>query len=115
MRFSGTTLSLAATDLSNFPGCRHRTALERESAAGTISKPFFDNPLLQLLRKRGVEHEQKHLTSLRDSGREIVDLSDAANSRDPVDETLAAMRAGAEVIYQGALRHDQWYGRTDIL
>jgi predicted RecB family nuclease len=115
MRYSGSTLSLAATDLSNFLGCRHRTALEMESAAGTLYKPFLDNPLLQLLRQRGVEHEQQHLQTLRNSRREVVDLSDAANSRDPVDATLAAMRAGADVIYQGALQDEQWYGRPDLL
>ena len=32
-----------------------------------------------------------------------------------MDQTLAAMRAGADVIVQGAFIHDGWGGRTDIL
>jgi len=32
-----------------------------------------------------------------------------------VDQTIAAMRAGAQIIFQGAFRSEGWVGRTDIL
>ena len=115
MRYVGPTLSLAATDLSNFLGCRHRTALEMLSAAETLTKPFFDDPLQELLRERGIAHEKQHLASLRDAGHDVVDLLGASHDTNLVTRTLTAMRAGAEVIYQGALDEDQWYGRPDFL
>ena len=33
----------------------------------------------------------------------------------PLRQTLAAMNRGAQVIVQGALSHDHWIGRADIL
>jgi len=115
MRLYHGTLSLAATDLSNFLGCRHRTALEMECVAGTLRKPMVDDPLLELLRKRGIEHEAAHLGRLRAEGRTILDLTTRPDGEDPVDATFDAMRAGADVIYQGALRDHQWYGKPDLL
>ena len=32
-------LRLSATDLANFLGCRHRTALEMAAAAGKLKRP----------------------------------------------------------------------------
>ncbi len=115
MRYTSSTFSLAATDLSNFLGCHHCTALEMESAAGTLRKPFSDDPLLELLRKRGADHEAQHLKALRAEGKQIVDLSAISVDLDPLVATLSAMHDGAEVIYQGALRDHQWYGRPDLL
>ncbi len=115
MHLSGNTLTLSATDLSNFLGCHHRTALEMDFAAGILHRPRFVDPLLELLFKKGLEHENAHLESLRASGKEVVDLSGILNDLDPVAATLAAMHAGVDVIYQGALRDEQWYGKPDLL
>jgi predicted RecB family nuclease len=115
MRYIGSSLSLAATDLSNFLGCRHRTALEMLSAADALAKPFFDDPLQELLRERGLAHEKAHLETLRDAGYDVVDLVAQSHDTNLVTRTLNAMRSGAEVIYQGALDDDPWYGRPDFL
>src|SRR5690242_14186978 len=115
MRYIGSSLSLAATDVSNFLGCRHRTALEMLCAADSLKKPVFDDPLQDLLRDRGIAHEKQHLASLRDAGHDVVDLVGIAHDTNLVDRTLNAMRAGAEVIYQGALDDNPWYGRPDFL
>ncbi len=115
MRYIGPTLSLAATDLSNFLGCRHRTALEMLSAAEALAKPLFDDPLQELLRERGIAHEKQHLATLRAAGHDVVDLVAISHDTNLVTRTLNAMRSGAEVIYQGALDDDPWYGRPDFL
>ena len=42
-------LVLSATDLSNFLGCRHRTALDMAVAYGERKRPHFEDPLLEVL------------------------------------------------------------------
>ena len=44
----GTELILSATDLANFLGCRHRTALDMAVAYGARKRPYFNDPLLDL-------------------------------------------------------------------
>ncbi|MGH7619874.1 MAG: TM0106 family RecB-like putative nuclease, partial [Gemmatimonadaceae bacterium] len=115
MRRDGPALVLSATDLSNFLGCRHRTALEMEAVAGIRHKPHFDDPLLELLFQRGLDHEKAYVESLRAAGRSVTDLSQIERRDAQIDATLAAMRDGADVIVQGALRDGQWFGKPDVL
>jgi predicted RecB family nuclease len=108
-------LSLSATDLSNFLGCRHLTALELERAAGVRDKPYVQDPLLHLLFKRGLDHEKEHVDSLGASGLTVVDLTGLEDADGIVKATLEAMQKGADIIFQGALRLEQWFGRPDLL
>jgi predicted RecB family nuclease len=115
MQFLSTNLLLSATDLSNFLGCRHRTALEMDAAAKILTRPQFTDPLLELLFARGLAHEKAYVDELRTDGRQIVDLTAVRGTTELVDATITAMRAGADVIVQGALRHAQWFGKPDLL
>jgi predicted RecB family nuclease len=115
MRDAGGHLVLSATDLSNFLSCRHRTALEMAAARGTRRKPKWDDPLLDLLFKRGLEHEKAYVESLQADGRQIVSVAELKDPDAGVGQTLAAMRAGADVIVQAALREGCWYGRPDVM
>ncbi len=64
MHLHGTTLKLSATDLSNFLGCRHRTALNMAVACKQRPRPpKFTDPLLELLYKRGLEQEKSYVDS----------------------------------------------------
>jgi hypothetical protein len=47
-----------ATDLTNFLASRHLLTLERLAAHKTAKRPFFDDPMLEVLRERALEHEQ---------------------------------------------------------
>jgi len=115
MRASGNKLILSATDLSNFLSCRHRTALELSEAYGKRQRPHWDDPLLDVLFKRGLEHEKAYVESLQGDGQRIVDLSDLRDRDSLGAETLGAMCSGADVIVQTALRDGHWYGRPDLL
>ena len=115
MRLLDGTLTISATDLSNFLGCHHRTALDMEAAAGLRERPHFDDPLLELLFQRGTDHEKAYVESLRKAGRDVLDLSHIMNRDELVEATLAAMRKGTDVIVQGALQHGQWFGKPDLL
>lgn len=117
MRLTGSELELSATDLFNFLGCRHRTALDMAAALGKRPyAPKEDDPLLEILWKRGLEHEKAYVESLKAKGCAVTDLREYDNNRDVhVEKTLEAMRAGADVIVQGALRDGRWFGKPDVL
>src|SRR6267378_3159288 len=114
MQLSGDELILSATDLSNFLSCRHLTALEMAAALGKRRRPHWGDPLSEILFQRGLEHERSYAASLRDQGHEIVTLVDVKERDAAVAQTLEAMRAGADVILQAALRDGRWYGRPDV-
>src|ERR1700722_1152276 len=92
-----------ATDLTDFLACRHLCSLERLTAYGLVKRPFTDDPMLELLRARGLEHEAQYVSSLRQSSNSVIEVDKSAAS--PLAETLAAMRSGAEVIVQARLEH----------
>jgi uncharacterized protein len=114
VRADGDRLQLSATDLANFLGCRHRIGLEMEAAAGRLQKPKFDDPQLEALFRRGLEHERRYVESLAARGGRLVDLSGVDHDEAAV-QTLAAMRDGVEVIVQGALGGGRFQGRPDVL
>jgi uncharacterized protein len=107
-------VSVSPTDLANFLACRHKTALDRLVELGRLQRPFDVDPLAQLLRERGVEHERHYVDRLRAQGLRVVDLGgfDVALRR---AQTLDAMRDGADVIVQAVLADDRWLGYADIL
>lgn len=115
MRLVGTALDLTATDLSNFLGCRHRTALEMGVAHGKHERPYWPDPLLEILFQRGLEHEKAYVESLRAVAPDIVDLSGVEDADAAVARTLEGMRSGADVIVQAGLRDGRWSGRPDML
>jgi uncharacterized protein len=112
VRLDGGRPLLSATDVSNFLGCRHRTGLELAHAAGRLPKPRFDDPLLDALFARGLEHERRHVASL--AGR-VVDLAEVKDADVAAERTLAALREGADAIVQAALADGSWRGRPDVL
>src|ERR1700730_14899519 len=115
MRFIESVLVLSATDLSHFLSCRHLTALEMAEARGNRRRPKWDDPLLELLFKRGLAHERAHDESLVSGIQRIVDLADIRERGAAVAQTLGAMRGGADVIVQSALSDGRWYGRPDVM
>jgi predicted RecB family nuclease len=84
-------------------------------AHGLRKRPWQNDPLLDLLFARGVEHEKAYVESLRAEGRGVVDLSNEKDRDAVVAQTLNAMRAGAGIIVQAALRDGRWFGRPDVL
>jgi uncharacterized protein len=71
-----------------------------------------EDPELRLVARKGDEHEKAFLQSLKQSGLEVVEIprDDTA-----VAATLAAMRGGAPIIFQGHLGRDGWAGYADFL
>lgn len=107
---------LSPTSIANFLACQHLTALNRAKAAGEIKKPFFADPGLELLVKLGLAHEEAYLRHLaEEQNLQIARIPSDLPRKEAAVQTVAAIRGGAEVIYQATFLTEQWQGRADFL
>src|SRR5262245_6346902 len=104
----------SASDLINYLGCRHATFLDLRHLGrpGPTADP---DPTEELLKKKGIEHEQQHLACLEKQGKQIVRIDPYSTIEQRVAQTLSAMAQAVEVIYQGALSEVPWMGYSDFL
>lgn len=109
------SLLLSASDLVGHLNCRHLTGLDIEVARGTLPKPAFWDPLLQILWERGARHERGYVDHLKAQGFDITVIDGVGVDDDAVAHTRTAMTEGHSIIVQGAFRLNAWVGRTDIL
>ncbi len=58
----------SATDLVGYLACDHRLELERAALAGLVEKPIRNDPSIDLVARRGMEHERRYLAELRERG-----------------------------------------------
>jgi hypothetical protein len=65
-------------------------ALKRLRAHGLARRPFFDDPMLEILRDRELIHERAYVEHLAKSGKRVVEIN--KESPTAFDQTLAAMR-----------------------
>ena len=108
-------LHLSASDLVNHLACRHLTELNAEVAAGDRAAPSHWDPMLKLLRERGLAHERQYIDHLQDAGHAVTSIGGVGIDDEKVASTVGAMRSGHDIIVQGALADGRWSGRTDIL
>jgi predicted RecB family nuclease len=111
----GGTLHLSASDLVGHLNCRYLTSLDLAVANGTLAKPFILDPVLEVLAERGARHEQDYVGHLKANGLSVTAVDGVGVDSSVVTQTLEAMKAGAQVIVQGALQAGHWSGRADIL
>jgi uncharacterized protein len=116
MQLTNSGLVCSPSDLNHFVECEHLTALDLLAIEGNgVAKE--KDPQAEILRAKGFEHEQTWLQHLREEGREIVEIAVNGNAdwhRD-AERTAAAMRNGAEVIYQAVFVDTDWRGVADFL
>lgn len=110
MQYSQNSFLLAATDLSNHLSCTHLTELHRKVAVGELKKPSWRDPSLDILIKRGQEHEAAYVQFLSHKGLSVANLNGK-----PTDDVVLTMQKGVDVIVQAGLRDGQWIGNADIL
>lgn len=119
MKQTDDDLIFSASDLVGFLACRHLTQLESLAAAGEIERPHRRDPLVDLLSKRGDEHEKAYLESLQESGLTVIEIERADSTSRGIEAatkaTLDAMRSGVDVVYQATLFDGQWQGHVDFL
>ena len=89
--------------IADFLACKHLAGLERGVRDGAIKRPYqFEDPGVEVLRKLGLDHEEKFLGRLQEEGKEVVTIPDDVSRSDKARLTMEAMKAGAEVIYQAS-------------
>ncbi len=115
MQKIGEQLRFSASDLVGHLDCHHLSGLDAAVARGTLTKPKIWDPVLEALVERGRAHERDYVQNLRDAGVSLVEIAGGGINSTQVDQTLEAMRSGADVIVQGALLQGAWSGRADIL
>jgi predicted RecB family nuclease len=108
MQLSNGRLVFSPSDLNAFLACPHLTSLQVAVARGELAKPFRHNPHADLIRRKGEEWEAAYLAHVRAEGRTIVEPADAA-------ATEAALRGGADVVYQAILTDGRWLGKADFV
>ena len=115
------TIIVSATDLVGYLACDHLSTLELGRVEGRWEKPpRRADPTVQLMQDRGDAHEALHLAKLRGEGRSVIeietgDLHTPDQLRAAEAETLAAMRQGADVVYQATFFDGRWRGHADFL
>jgi uncharacterized protein len=126
-------LVVSASDLVGFASCTHLTWLDRKVAAGEIIKPQRVDAMLELLRDRGLKHENDYLAALKAEGVEVVSLDDPNSSvggaKTPAErknslvqrasDTATALAKRAKVVYQATFfdesSHPGWRGHADFV
>src|SRR5215207_10812892 len=90
--------------------------------AGLVHRPMRDDPELDIIRKRGFEHERRFLADLVAAGRAAVTIELDGSIEDRGEqlraaaaETVEAMASGADVIYQATFFDGTWRGHADFL
>src|SRR5712692_6877935 len=111
LKENGSVLASASAVVS-YLGCAHRTTLDLVHLDTPLEKAP-DDEQMQLVQDKGRAHEAEFLGRLRASG--LVEIADDASLEEKLERTREAMRAGAEVIYQAALREGQFIGHADFL
>jgi predicted RecB family nuclease len=110
MNYSLNFLQLAATDLSNHLGCSHLTQLNRKAAKGELTKPFRNDPSLEVLEQRGREHEAAFVKHLEKKKLTIANLQNQS-----LERVIDSMKKGIDVLVQARLEGGQWMGNADVL
>jgi predicted RecB family nuclease len=117
MQRHGNKLLYAPSDLGNFIACEHLTQLELAAVLGESERPSFSNAFIDLIKRKGEEHEKNFLEALRAEGHALdeVGLGGDRNFALAAAATAAAMQAGAKYIYQAVFLIDGWHGIADFL
>jgi uncharacterized protein len=111
----GGGIRLSASDLTGYVNCRYLTLQDLKVAKGLLAKPRYYDPALEVLVERGRRHEEGYLAHLAAGGRTITRIEGIGIDEASVAASLEAMRSGAPVIAQAALRDGSWAGRADVL
>lgn len=110
----------SASDLNDYLECKRLTELEALVARKILLRPDPQDERAELIRRKGEEHEQRHLDALieRYPG-EVVRFDRAQPGveqyRRAEMATLQAMQRGARVIYQATFFDGRFIGHADFL
>ena len=116
MRWSDNQIRLSASDLMRFTACPHATRLDLAYLRGENLVPVDDSEEAVFLQQHGDRHEIAHLLHLGAEGRKVVRIkTDGVRFEEAVRATQDALKAGPDIVFQGALAGGMWGGFADFL
>ncbi len=116
MRKNGEEIRLSASDLKKFTACPHATRLDLAYLQGDDLTPVEDSENTVLLQRRGEQHEAEYLARLEAEGKTVVRIeTENVPLEESVDATREALKAGSDIVYQGAIAGGMWGGYADFL
>ncbi len=117
MQLINGSILYSASDCNEFLECRHLTSLERDVALGRkVHPPREEDIFADLIRRKGHRHEERYLAKL-EATRDVAKIPSMLDEplEACVEQTLAAMQARKEVIYQACFSDGTWRGQADFL
>lgn len=115
MKFNNGKIELSSHDLVGHLSCHYLTELDRSVAEGKLKRPSSYNPMLEVLRERGLRHEKAFLEDLETKEFSISKITDVSISQQSISETIEKMKSGDDYIYQATLKNGFWVGKADFL
>ena len=121
MQWINAQLVYSASDIVGALECRHLAQLERAAVDGHLRRPMRADPVIDRIAQRGLEHERRFRAELNGYGLRVVEiprdttLPRAERLMRGREATIAAMRGGADVIYQAVLFEGRCLGYADFL
>ncbi len=106
----------APTDLSQFYASPFASWMKHYQLQNPHEKfEVVLDPTMELLAKRGNEHELKYLDYLKSENKNIIEINKNGNVEQAAIDTINALKAGPDIIYQGAFIKDNFSGYSDFL
>ena len=116
MYLSGGKLVFSPSDLITFMESEYASAMERLKLEDSSIAAMMDaeDIVLKSLQQKGYEHEDAFTERLKTLGNDVLETK-RATPQQTFEATLAAMKAGREIITQGYLSLEPFGGFTDYL
>ncbi len=115
MQKKGEAIICSASDVVNFRECEHLTSLDLVNLNTPLPKAEDDEEAL-LYQTKGLAHEHSYVEHLKQKVSRFEDISNVSRDDETsFKATLDAMRAGADIIYQGTLLDGPFVGHVDFL
>ena len=116
MQKVGDRLVLSPSDLNDFLECEHKTSIKVRRCLGGLEVERVESPEAEILWRQGIAHERSWLERFKNNGRAVVEIRPPDEDWNAAaDQTLDAMRAGAQVIYQAVFVDTDSRGIADFL
>ncbi|MBC8737013.1 TM0106 family RecB-like putative nuclease [Paraburkholderia sp. UCT31] len=107
----------SATDIVAFLECEHCTTLDVKNLHTPMARAEADEEAI-LIQEKGDAHEAAFLERLREQygAESVIDITQhGLSAKGREQATLVAMRAGADIIYQGVLSDGPFLGYIDFM
>ncbi len=104
--------NINAYSVLDYNQCNYKTSLDFINPPKNF--PELNDPWLEIVRKIGIEHEQKVLAKL-ESEYKVTKIDDSLSFIERKNLTEKAIKSNAEIIYQGVLSYQKYNGIPDLL